>query len=82
MTYTVYPIACHPGEKRKLSVGCYMMIDGYTLQCEGSLEISDPDQFNDCLGIEEEEVNGEWRPVTYALVRTNEDDSTEVIDWG
>ncbi len=81
MTYTVYQIACHPGEKRKLSVGSYMMIDGYTLECEGSLEISDPDQFNDCLGIEEE-VDGEWRPVTYALVRTNEDGTTEVIDWG
>lgn len=55
-----------------------MMIDGYTLICEGSFEIIDPDKFEDVVADLQEELGSE---VYYALVRTNEDETTEVIDW-
>lgn len=78
MNYYIYPIACHPGEQRKLSVGSYMMIDGYTLSCEGSAELYSEEEFKDVVAELQKEFGDDAH---YALVKTNEDDSTEVIGW-
>lgn len=77
MTYTVYSIASHPGERSTTTPGCYMMIDGYILCCEGSITIESRVEFE----LLKAETFNSGDAASYALVVTNEDQTTEVIDW-